>query len=299
MPELNEKKICLLFTNCHGGRIQQILRTHPEFSEDYKIIYYRADLRKAPLQEELKNCSLFIYQYLNEKKWKKLSSENLLKVLPKSCTSICIPKLSWRTFWPLWVQDPLKTDDPSYPYGRHPYGDSFLIEKTDRYEKKEKIIDEYLKLDLSKYYNLDKALTDNYNYLKRNENSKDIDLGDYIIENFKKKLFFAVMNHPCLDLLYKEVNFILNSLSYTTLKSLPANDEVEDWDYYLPIHPSIVQHFDLKFLDDDSLYYQYGTEHSFSDYVSDYIENRMYLKKNYKRHQIGKLKKLFRHILFR
>lgn len=180
-----QKKTCILFTNCHGGRIQQILKTHNDFTNDYDVSYYRADLRKAPPLRELSNCSLFIYQYLAKEKWNKLSSDILLETLPKSCIQIQIPKLSWRVFWPLWANDPIKTID-------HPYGDSFLIQKTDQHENITEIMKQYMDLDLSKLYNLDKLLDDNYNYLKKEENSKDINLADYIIDNFREKPLFLL-----------------------------------------------------------------------------------------------------------
>lgn len=291
------KKTCILFTNCHGGRIRQILNTHPAFSEDYNIVYYRADLRKVPPIKELRNCSLFIYQYLSEKKWNKVCSENILKMLPKSCISVRIPKLSWRVFWPLWSEDPIKTTDNYFPSGRHPYGDSFLIQKTDKHERIEKIIEQYMSLNLSKYCNLDKELENNYKYLKKEENSKDIDLADYIIENFRNKFLFSVINHPCLDLLYKEVNFILKGLSYSTLKAFPLNTAVQDWEYYLPIHPSIIQYFNLTFVTETFLYRQYDEMCSFYDYATDYIEKRIHLQKHYKPNRIRMLKNFSRFML--
>ncbi len=294
-----KKKTCILFTNCHGGRIQQILKTHDDFINDYDVSYYRADLRKTPPLSKLRNCSLFIYQYLAEEKWNKLSSDILLKTLPKSCIQIRIPKLSWRVFWPLWTEDPIKTIDNSFPFGRHPYGDSFLIQKTDQHVKINKIIKQYMELDLSKLYNLDKLLDDNYNYLKKEENSKDIDLADYIMDNFREKPLFSVINHPCIDLLYKEVNAILNSISYTSASYSPQDKTVQDWEYNLPIQQSIIQYFNLTFITANSLYYQYGEMYSFSEYATDYLEKRIYQQKHQKPNRLKMIKKISRFILSR
>lgn len=240
----SDKKICMLLTNCHGGRLCQVLRHHQQFMDAHELDYRRIDLRQMPDQEDLDRCRVFLYQYLGDK-WGDMASHRLLPRLPESCLAIRLPKLSSSLYWPYFSRPGVADSSWCNPCKEFPYFDGFLLECVAQTMDPEQSVREYLTHDVAGEFNLDARLADNIAYLRDPLNCGDVDLNPLILDRLDKEVFFASPNHPSIALLAEEANLILEMLGYNRVDRSEAMNSILEWDFFLPVHPGIIEHFFL------------------------------------------------------
>lgn len=264
--------LCMLLTNCHGGRLCQVFRCSKPFMEDFELRYHRIDLHQVLEQKDLDRCQVFLYQHVGEK-WGDMSTHRLLARLPKTCRTIRLPKLSSFLYWPYFIR-PIAAD-PSWckPCTEFPYFDRFLIECVAQGMDSERATQAYLGHDVVGEFDLEKRLADNINYLQTPLNCGEVNLNHLILNKLHREILFASPNHPSLILLAEEANLIFELLGYDRVNQTEAMDSLQEWEFFLPVHPGIIEHFSLKNITRETRYPTSGRNLTFEEYSLAYAQH--------------------------
>ena len=258
------KELCLIHANCQRIPLHRLLLLHPQFSEQYEIRVYVNYTREHVPEEDLKRCSIFLYQWLEEENWGEISSPRLLAKVPKSCRCICIPNIFFNAYWPLWGST--KTII---------FGDLLLDELFDRGLSLKEILHVYLHGDIKKFHNLDELHEKALEYEFEKEKRWAVPITQYIVNNFKDRRLLYSVNHPGKDICIRVGNTLLKLMGYPPL----GKQELLGYDqpfanFHLPIHPVAAEHFGLRFTPNAQRIKAFGAYITLEEYVIAYVNCR-------------------------
>lgn len=135
----------LVYGNCQAAPLCQILRHIPAFS-GYEVLSVRWLDREQGRPErflpELKPERMVLL--LAAKITRDGLPEWLIAALPDGVPVIRTAALETRLPWPFLCRDPLNRPAPDFPFGRHSYGDSFLIKLRDEGLRGDALFDAYM-----------------------------------------------------------------------------------------------------------------------------------------------------------
>ena len=213
-----------IYSTCQGDAISFYLKKYfPTgiFSviRNYQLVLQNNIIELQSFRELLNNTSIFIYQEMPTKFGiysTDLSVENnILSYLPNNCIKIVIPYVYADWYWGI---NELMLRDATADFDK-------IDEET---ETKFKYINKDVILNLKSKYDLDtiiKLYDDNkidfkydermkagINILKTKEQSCDIKVSDYILQNYKKDKLFHMPNHPSHLILKEMAKQILKKL---------------------------------------------------------------------------------------
>ena len=215
-PTYPFKKNIVIYSNCHGLVLSELLRYHDSISTDYNVflilgyLYDKCDEYEVThipydiIYSFVKTCDVFIYQkcYLHNEK---LSSDTMLSFLKNDCLKIHI----------------------SNPQNTALWSNHFLIEDRTIYNLHEEYISTMLKF-------------------KTQDEESDTPVYKYVVENLKKYKLFIDRPHPTLRLFVQICNFIWEKLdvnpivfddytldNYPNPCDLPGSLEKSDLDIFL------------------------------------------------------------------
>lgn len=248
---LFNKKIAIIYGNCHTRIIKKYLESSYKFSDiygfyDFGTIYSFAFV--GYLEESvLEHCDLFIYQYVSkEYKGYEASTDYILAHLNKGCKKINIPNLIGfgKMFFPQSTFNPYDKSYKVAPGGLFPNGDENIIKFMENNISINKIIHSLKKNIYSKNYIL---LNFNTVFKKLIDKEKywDIKISHFIKKNYKKKLLFYDPGHP--------TNYLLKKIAKEVLRTLNIYDKIQIIDginldiWQMPIYPCVRKCLKLKF----------------------------------------------------
>lgn len=259
-----DKELCLVQANCQGEPLAELLSLHPEFSACYRIESFVNYTREAVPSRALKDCRLFLYQWLDAK-WGELASENLLAGLSEGARAVCVPNLFFKAYWPFWESN--KVMD---------YSDMLLNQFIDRGLSKAEVLHLYLHTDIRKYYDLDKLIARSLEREREKEKRWDIKAADLVLELYRDELLFNTVNHPCRRLCLHVADGVLELLGLAPL-SAEAGAAFRDPfpEFMQPMHPQVIDYLGLNFVGPEIRYFVYGAYKTFEEYVDCYVDCRM------------------------
>lgn len=213
--EFINREMVLLYGNCHMIAIEDYLMNNPYFCKNY-IIKRFCITEELPNREELENCSILISQDVNEQnKLGVYSATELFGMASESCKKILIPNLyGCNLFFPQlyegeeWKKH-LSTDESetskSYEAGVRRIG--IADENIRRLWKEGKdifyITNVIKNEEVYTAENIIKNFKNQIEKLKKREAKCDIQISDYIENNYKEKKLFYEPGHPSGDVLYE------------------------------------------------------------------------------------------------
>jgi len=188
----------IVFSNCQGKFIlERFIKQNKFFNNftHYYIHYNEDDV--CNFIKQYKNCSIFIYQPINNKTITNESFNEIIKNnLPKNCKVICFPSI-YCELWPIF---------PGSGLAGHTYICGDLLLRYKNYELK-KILELYDNNLLN--FDLQNRFEKSINYLKNKENKYcNIKISDFILDNYKNIRLFDTQNHPngiILSYIYKKI----------------------------------------------------------------------------------------------
>lgn len=278
---LFNKKIAIIYGNCHTRIIKKYLESSHKFSNVYEfydvseIFRLKNDYRLE--KSVLKNCDLFIYQYVSkEYRGYRLSTDYILEYLNRDCKKISIPNSvgMGKMFFPQSTSNPFNRIYKSSELGGlFPYGDENIIKFMENNISINEIIHNLKKKIYSKNYIL---LNFNIVFKKLIDKEKywDIKISHFIKKNYKKKLLFYDPGHP--------TNYLLKKIAKEVLKNLNIYDKIQIIDginldiHQMPIYPCVRKCLKLKFKT-KKLRCTFPVEEfryrklTFEDYIREYI----------------------------
>lgn len=274
LEKLFRKKTCIIHANCFGEHLKHFLLFSKPFANRYSVKTYMNFTKEYIPDKMLRQCNLFIYQYLDEK-WGEFASENLIKKLHPSCRKISIPSPYWRSLWPFSADykcDARNVSDEKYPFGKHPYVESYLLKQIEERKGKEDIIKTYLHADINLLIDLNRLHNDDITRETWREKDLDVKIVDFIVKNFQARQLLTSVNHPTNFLILQIANQVLHILNYPSVSEEQIKNEPELGEYHVPIHPFIAKWFKLPYAKESTKYLTHGKMRTYAEYLNDYIE---------------------------
>lgn len=246
-----------------------MLRASAAFNSAYRIVLYTNYTRERISPRDLSECSVFLYQYLDDT-WEELASRELLQRLSPSAHALQIPNLFFKGYWPFWTS-----------HGPIDFGDSFLNRLIDEGAPKSAVLKLYLHNDINKFIDLQAALEETVAIERQKEAHTCIKYVDYLLRLWKKQMVFLSVNHPGQCLLIHVAQGILDALSLPPLTEqeislVGLQDAFPSYaDFELPVHPQVAAFHGLDFGGPQQTYAVFGRRMTFEHYISRYIDCRL------------------------
>jgi hypothetical protein len=263
------RKLCLLHANCQGEELAVLLRASAAFNSTYRIVLRTNYTREHISPQELSECSVFLYQYLDDK-WEELSSRELLQRLSPSAHALQIPNLFFKGYWPFWTL-----------HGPIDFSDSLLNRLIDEGAPKSAILKLYLHSDINKFIDLKAALDETIAIERQKEAHTCVKYVDYLLQLWKKRMIFLSVNHPGQCLLLLVAQGVLDALGLPPLteqeiRLVELHAAFPSYtDFELPIHPQVAAFHGLEFGGPQQTYAVFNRRMTFEQYIFRYIDCRL------------------------
>lgn len=278
-----DKKIVFIHGNCHCRVIKKYLQSSDIFSENYTFgdwpLIFECD-EDGLDEQKLKACDVFIHQDIqgNNSKGYRFSDEYILPKLKKDCIKICIPNLYGFPKAMFFSQSENNPRGGKIGGMDNPF---FYAEKVIDKAISENIFDETKVLDMLQGDFENCCVIQNQwesDLLKwrTREESWDIDIIDFIEENYQKKQLFYDIGHPS--------NYLLKEIANRILKLFKIDELVKDIDakweldaHEVPVYPCIRRALSLEWTQQFIRKSSYakiilGNGHmDFEEYIREYI----------------------------
>jgi tetratricopeptide (TPR) repeat protein len=278
-------KTCIIYANCQTRLLINYLKKSEDFNKNYKIINIPLvqellKTQKVIADEVISQVDLFIYQPVR-KEHGDLSSEYTLNRLPSKAISISFPSLYFKGYHPQECKNScVHQKNLLYPWGMFPHGDTNIISLLKQGKTEKEIIklisDENFYGNLSLISNVNSTLEEMRK--REHEFNIDIQVSDFIQDNYKKHYLFYTPQHPSDVMGVYIVNQILSVLGFPIIDAHFIERQQEKVGildtFQLPIYPSVVKNLELTFCSSEELYKNsyFCKQMNFREYVNQYIK---------------------------
>jgi hypothetical protein len=256
-----------------------------DFRRQYRIKSYRTHRHVKFMadfaigNDELNSAAAFIYHPPGWADWgNDQGYRDLIACIPPSVQMISIPYPVFHALWPFHVHDP-RNDDPGrpcFPDGSpayYPYGDGAVLRLIRQGLPKDEIIRRYLTMDIAQEIDLDGLLAKSIEMQTDKEAKTDVKILDFVMSEFRRRRVFLTMNHIGNATLIHMVDQILERLGCAPLGSFATTSLFELIDPQMPIHPSVIRHFDLTCVTAETRYRVDAQRNlTLEEYLSCYID---------------------------
>ncbi len=272
------KEIAAVYGNCQSLYISQLLCKSNEFKMQYIMCRFTfiqniVDEKKTGFDEKyMKYIDLFIYQIAKRDNafGENLSTECILPLLKENAIKISIPFIYFNAYFPQYIKN-TRNDDVRRGEGHAPYGDSKIQYYAENGLGIDAIVENLKGDNLFSYEEIQRNLQNTIEALSVREKECDIQILDYILENYKDEYLFYSPSHPtniCQAELAKRIlRYLGMDDTLRDYQDLAENDRTEMF-----IYPSVRKHLELTFEKKSFvLYREDKNEGSLYSFVSDYI----------------------------
>lgn len=218
----NEKNICILYGNCQCRHLEYILNKSESFSKYFTTIYYAnfefinsKIILNNDIINNLKNCSLFIYQPVSDKHdiYSTVNGikNNIISYLNDKCFKVSFPyinNIAISTFLYEALEINLNNikinffKDEEYLYKNNLklyifykyFGFKHIIDLKNQNLSDNEIINKFDNNLLD--FNFNERFNYTINRLQEYEKNTDIEISQYILDNYKNYELFFTNNHP-------------------------------------------------------------------------------------------------------
>lgn len=286
VPRNAGKRDCLLVGTCIVQVIRYLLNLSDEFRRSYRLRTYFTNMdipeaRLFDINDELLASSAVAI--LVHPVWSDWGNEqayiDLDTRIPHSAEKITIPYPVFQPLWPFHCKDS-RNDETMFesfrrPMGEkpfYPYGDSIVLNLMRRFDSPDDVVRFYVNKDLAEEIDLNRLLERTLETQRQKELITDIKIVDYMAENFRNHRLFTTINHCSnMGLLYM-TNQILQRLGILPLNNKVLDSLAELLSPEMPIHPSIIRFFNLKYVNEHTRYIVDPYRRlNFREYVADYV----------------------------
>lgn len=262
--ERDDRELCLLHANCQGEPLALLLASSPEFSARWRVRHYTNYTREAIPEEALRDATLFIYQHLGPE-WGGFSSDSLLGEINPAASSLCIPNMFFKGYWPFWTSDsPMD------------FADVLLDTLYASGAGKPEMLKIYLHGTVTRMVDVDGTVAETLRIEREKEKRCDIETSAFMARHWRERPLFQTVNHPGEELLLLVAQGVLAHLGLPCLSGDVCAAFRYDYEgFHLPIHPKVGAHLGLEFAGEDTEYPVFGKKMNFAHYVSRYIDCRL------------------------
>ena len=297
------KKLVVVYGNCHTTVISQYLQACEEFNEDYAVypikpIHTISDI--SYFEEPIfRYCNVFIHQSIQKKNryGEEYSSESIISKLPKACVTISIPNVYKlpTCFFPQYTKEQeFKSRSGASVFFR----DSILDGLAAKGFFTRKAAKDYLQKKHFEEEKLSYSLEEFFCKVEMRERDWDIKCLDYIKNNYQQTQLFYDPNHPTNDFLFFVVEELLKymGIKYNKRKLECAEVDVLSG-YEMPILPEVKKYYGMTFQDHDELRVSsYNKVRLGKMDLKQYI--RQYLACEWQNPKAGKIYQIIQHFMW-
>lgn len=267
------KPTLVIYANCQGGWLVEKLGNIPWIKDKYTLVYIPSfdapSYRDRKLDSDVyKNCGLLLHQVASY-----IPDLPFEEQLPATCRRFKFPVLWMKLLWPLNAKDPRNQPAPDFPFGMYPYGDRLVIELLNKGLSSQQIYQEYMDTDLKKMIELDRWYEICMDDLRAVDDSADMQLVDEIEQSLTDKRLFVTIDHSTDYLMNRIIQRVLEfefgSSALTIHLPSPTGEGMGEIE--IPIHPTLIDHFHLKWASKDMKYHYEGQDFTFDEYLRHYI----------------------------
>ena len=258
---LPPKKIAVVYGNCQTILIENAIRLHCDFSNEYMVIripkvYEYIDNKGMVeyfIQDEIfwSQVDLFIYQTVsaNNRFSRILCTDVIKHKLRLDCKVVNIVNLFFDGYFPQRTENKNYFLRELHQAGLFPFGDIYVDAMVNKNFSIEQIISVISEEDFISKKEILKRIRESFNELKTREAMVDIKISDYIEKYYKEEQLFYSPNHPSWRVLSEYINRIVAFLGY-------EHEEISEADVALnigtlkgvdiPIYPAVKKVIGLK-----------------------------------------------------
>lgn len=265
----DQREACVLLGVCSMPAIAWFLNQSPDFRRRFRTKVVFTNNGGIPIttgdltDEDFATCRLVIHHGPQWAGWTTGPAFEavLARFAHAPCISLPIPLFP--ALWPLHVFDERNTwgadvpGRPLWPNGMrtyYPYGDAFVLGLLRMGVSKRDIIARYLELDIPSILDVDRIFNLNAQTMIAHERTTDVKVAAFVSERFRDQWLFQTLNHQSNALLIEIVNQTLALLGFPPLHASIHEEWAEMLSIQMPIHPSLIRHFGLTFVDASTRY---------------------------------------------
>ncbi len=209
------------------------------------------ELRENGINKDvLKSLDVFFYQIIKDDNnfSPQLSSNTILKGLKKSCLRVSYINAYFAGYYPQLSKSRCMARVGRLNRPLIPHGDYILNMMIENNMSPKTIWEKFDSDQLIAEDVILKNFTVSINELKDREKNCDVKISDYILENYRDKLLFYTMNHPCNELLKEICVRLMNSISINLYKEDIDDSNIAENDAeILILYPCVKKTLKLNF----------------------------------------------------
>lgn len=277
------KPAFVIYGNCQAAILARAFERVQEaglFSEEFEVAYFNRSVDPLPevlaRSEISERVSVLLLQVSEHKE-----REVLLSSVPQSCRIIRFPYLHCSSIWPLYCKDPRQEERSEWGATRtmdaQPvYGDRLALRLLNSGLTPQQAYIRYMAADLLKEVNLDRIYELDVQGYDALEKMSDIPVKQLFLRCFQNARLFWAPNHVSdlgLTYLFREISGIVQSFGLMTSSDVYLGGSEGQSHIQIPIHPQVIEHFQLKWVDYKYRYhYYYLGKMTFPEYMMRYLE---------------------------
>ncbi len=264
----------IIFATCQGWVMRLGLVGHvPFFGANAAVHFYPSWVEDiAPILDKASECNFLFFQPESDPGVLGRFAA-IRERMPASAQVIRFPTIGFTPYWPYLFRDWGAAIDPALQAPRFPFGDRRIVSLLRAGVPRSRVVREYLSFDIPAALNLDRLYEVWRINAKQHEDECDASVSDLIDEYVRDRMLFFSTYHCCNLLVLKALDQVLAKLGVGGLN--PAAYEAGDLlcDYEMPVHPSVVSHFGVKYLPEDYKYKTlWGDRVSIEEYYEAYVD---------------------------
>lgn len=273
-----DKKLMILYGNCHMAIIERYLNANPNVTKDYIVWrYYVANVDekyRVPEDRQLRECSVFITQDIQEENAALVPGfAQLKKKLPSDCVSIIVPNVfGCNMFFPQLYKPTDTVNKVNEIHKANLNMNSKLYSSTavmeciigqlqgmrdrniDQLYESGKTVDDILTCILDKLTYSAREVEANFqgglHKLKARECECSIIISDFIEKNFRHMQLFYEPEHPTNNLLFEYGRRILRYLQIELDETQPVEECLDSGEVFIyeSVKEALNMEFEQKFI---------------------------------------------------
>lgn len=285
IKKISGKKIAIIYGNCQTDKLQLFFLNHKIFSEQYFLITipavcnYLNDETISLFQENFWSlCDLLISQRVsNDNRYSPLvATQKLPLLLPETAKIIWIPNVYFDGYFPQQSKNPRNVGTDLHQSGLFPAGDKFVDAFLDGGGgiKVSELVDFITAQNFISESEVLAGVENSFSELKKREWACDIHMLDFVIDNYKRQIFYSP-NHPTQNVILELARRILKfmDISDTSFQNVDSlmSEENSLIGQDIPIYPKVKEILGLK----DSLENFYANKYfptNFKFFRANYVD---------------------------
>ncbi|HEY0798500.1 MAG TPA: WcbI family polysaccharide biosynthesis putative acetyltransferase [Candidatus Baltobacteraceae bacterium] len=278
----DDRDVVMIYGNCQAQFLGTLVNAIPSLAG--RFVFYvvsdtlEPDEQAQRIPPEAKRAVLVWEQY--DQRPELAQRDALLECVPADCAVVRYPPIAMNAFWPLRVKDPRNRPEPGYPWGRFPQGDRVAVEMASLGLRGARAFERYMKLSSAAMPDIERMLAvDRMSYARRDA-ACDVTMGDFVFANLTHAYQFWTHGHlsafvmsELVGRLFESSGSVLGDPSESTrgeleaaLARFPGQGPLQ-----LPLHPLVIETFDLTFVDTSTRYRWFDNAWTFEEYMTRYL----------------------------